>query len=265
MECDRNIEWNFDTLGSVLMQIRNEILDHNSQMQKMQTRMDLQEEKLTKLENEVQQLKVTLESESKKRETLMNKIEQKAMDNGIVLKGFNYDFNEENVIENFTKAIKSNYPLSNIYKFQMKITKEGKVKPVYFLNIMFTCKSDKKKAISYVVENGFFKAEELDENCPPEELESNIFIENALTNTNLKIKKTIMKARSKMEKDDLLIKMRGNFYHAKFKNQQGWKMITDTDEANKILDQATKGIQFKRNRQSPQDPTTTPASKKKNK
>lgn len=262
MGIEENVEWDLNTIGKLLMQIKNEISVHNSQMQHMQSRLDKTEDKIVKLENELDVLKVTLERETKEREKLMNGIEQTTLNNGILLRGFKYNFNEENVIENFTRAIKSDQPLVDSHKFSLKIMKNGKPKIIFFLKIMFSCFSDKRKAISYATTNGCFSCEELDENCPPEDIENIIFIDNVLTKTNLKVKKILLKAKTKLEKGDFLLRMKGKFFQVKLKGYKEWAMIPDITEANKVLEEVLQSIPLKRNRQSPQDPVTTPKNKR---
>lgn len=262
MGVDEIIEWDLKTIGGLLMQIKNEMSTHNTQMQQMQSRLDTSEAKITKLENELDDLKVTLEREFKERDNFMNGIEQSTLKNGILLRGFNYSFNEENVVENFTRAIKSDLPLVSSHKFTVDIMKNGKARKIFFLKIIFSCFNDKKKAISYVTTNGCFRCEELDDNCPPEELENAILIDDVLTKINLQVKKTLLKARSKMEKGDFLLRMKGKFFQAKLKGYKNWTMVPNIIEANKILSEVMRSIQPKRNRISPQDPATTPTTKR---
>lgn len=261
MSFDDNTEWSLNSLGKAMLQILQQNNDHNVQMEKIQQESNEMKEKITKLENELKNLKVIVEKNEKKRESESNKIEQRDLSYAIVLKGFNYDFNSETVIENFIRGLKIHGPISKYYKFDVEINKSNKNMRAYYMQIEFTCSSDKDSVFYYLTQNGPIKCEQLDDNCPVNQRENNIHVDHALTKKNLKIQKKLFNIKKSFPKGDFQMRLRKSVYQYKLRQEKQWRMVEELDDLETFMDDVQSSN--KRTRNSPNDAAGTPNQKRK--
>jgi hypothetical protein len=234
----------------------------------MQNSVTTNTDNIKKLDEKITKHQNACESDRKYVRKLTRTVDQKRLENDIVLKGFpNSEFDEQEVMQNIAAICGTTSGFNNCYKFTRKVGTDKETNLpilIHIVTISFVTHMDKMKVFGRLKDQGHFLLSDLITQCENKDKQQKIWIENSLTIENLKIKKFLLLL--KRESKILGFTMRSGLFLAQRKDEFGQEAIFNVCEISQLYQMFPKYStenekEKKRARQSDSSDPATPVSK----
>jgi hypothetical protein len=154
---------------------------------------------IIKLEEKFNKHKTTCDNDRQLLRKMTRTVDQKRLVNDVVLKGFpNGAFDEKEVMQNVAASCGMENGFNDCYKFSRNIGVDKQTNEprwIHVVTLSFISHMDKMKLFARLKEEGHFMLPDLITECDEGEKSTQIWIENALTIENLKIKKRLLQLK----------------------------------------------------------------------
>jgi hypothetical protein len=191
---------------------------------------------IKKLDTKFEKHKNTCNNDRDFMHKMMRTSDQKMLSNDIVVKGFpTSQFDEHEVKQNIAAACSTEFGFNDCYKFSRQIGFDKDTKEPRFIHIVtlsFISHLDKMKVFNKLKDQGHFLLSDLISECPKDQQDQKIWIENALTIENLTLKKSLLQLKREGKIEGFA--MRSGLFVVTTKDGNGRAVVNNFSELSQL-------------------------------